>query len=114
MSALEKLQKRAEKKIVIPEPLKAPDPEPKEDPVKEIPKAAVPKEEKKEKKPAEKKKHAGGRKRTRGEEGIDYKMVNIAIPMEIYEKLLSGSEQYAAGNLTFYINSILKEKCSLM
>ena len=48
MSALEKLQKRAEKKIVIPEPLKAPDPEPKEDPVKEIPKAAEPKEEKKE------------------------------------------------------------------
>ena len=114
MSALDKLNARAKNKIVIPEPAEAPDTEPKKDPIPEIvkedPAEIIPEEKPKK----EKKKHAGGRRKTRGEEGIDYKMVNIAIPMEIYEKLLDGSEQYAAGNLTFYINSILREKCSLM
>lgn len=49
-------------------------------------------------------KHAGGRKNTRGTNGKDYKMMNIAVPMDVYEKLKEASN----GNMTFYINSVLK------
>ncbi len=49
-------------------------------------------------------KHAGGRTNTRGTAGKDYKMMNIAVPMDVYEKLKEASN----GNMTFYINSLLK------
>lgn len=53
----------------------------------------------------EKVKKAVGRKNTRGKEGEDYKMMNIAVPMDVYEKLREASN----GNMTYYINAILKE-----
>ncbi len=52
----------------------------------------------------EKVKKAVGRKNTRGKEGEDYKMMNIAVPMDVYEKLREASN----GNMTFYINSVLR------
>ncbi len=60
-----------------------------------------------EKKGTEKKvteKHPGGRTNTRGTAGKDYKMMNIAVPIDVYEKLKEASN----GNMTFYINSLLK------
>lgn len=108
MSALDKLNAKAIKKVNTE--------------VKETPKTIEEKKEaneadlkssesftEKPKKPEaakepKKKKHAGGRKPTRGQNGKDYKMMNIAIPMEIYEKLQAASN----GNMTYYINSILK------
>ncbi len=53
----------------------------------------------------EKVKKTVGRKNTRGKEGEDYKMMNIAVPMDVYEKLREASN----GNMTYYINAILKE-----
>jgi hypothetical protein len=49
-------------------------------------------------------KHPGGRTNTRGIAGKDYKMMNIAVPIDVYEKLKEASN----GNMTFYINSLLK------
>jgi len=54
-------------------------------------------------------KHAGGRPNKRGEKGRDFQMINVAVPVEIYEKLKAASEEKTAGNMTYYINSILKE-----
>ena len=53
----------------------------------------------------DKTKRAVGRKNTRGKEGEDYKMMNIAVPMDVYEKL----REACNGNMTYYINAILKE-----
>ncbi len=47
------------------------------------------------------KKHAGGRPNTRGE----FKVLNIAVPMETYEKL----KEVSNGNMTYYINNLLRE-----
>ena len=58
----------------------------------------IPKEDKKSEK------HPGGRKNTRGERGEDYKMMNIAVPIEVYEKLKEASN----GNMTFYVNAVLR------
>lgn len=60
-------------------------------------------------KPEKKKKHPGGRKSTRGKKDIDYKMMNIAIPMDVYEKLQAASN----GNMTYFINQILKNSVDL-
>lgn len=51
------------------------------------------------------KKHAGGRKNMRGKKGSDYRMVNIAVPMDLYEKL----QEASCGNMTYYINSVLRK-----
>ena len=70
-------------------------------------KKTVKKEYKEEKKGIEKKvssKHPGGRTNTRGTAGKDYKMMNIAVPIDVYEKLKVASN----GNMTYYINSLLK------
>lgn len=108
MSALDKLNAKAIRKVNAE--------------VKEIPKKAAefkkameaadleeikpihPKEPEAPKASKGKKKNPGGRKNTRGQNGKDYKMMNIAIPMEVYEKLQAASN----GNMTYYINSILK------
>ena len=50
-------------------------------------------------------KHPGGRTNTRGKSGKDYKMVNVAVPVEIYEKVKAASN----GNMTYYINAVLKK-----
>ena len=50
-------------------------------------------------------KHAGGRTNIRGESGKDYKMVNVAVPVDVYEKVKAASN----GNMTYYINAVLKK-----
>ncbi len=67
-------------------------------------KKSVIKEDKKGTEKKVTKKHSGGRTNTRGTAGKDYKMMNIAVPIDIYEKLKEASN----GNMTFYINSLLK------
>lgn len=54
-------------------------------------------------------KHPGGRTNTRGTAGKDYKMMNIAVPIDVYEKLKEASN----GNMTYYINSLLKESVKM-
>lgn len=115
MSALDKLNAKAIKKVnaeVKKETDSAEFSFPKSEVKKEVPEADLkasgsfaekPKKPEAVKEP-KKKKHPGGRKPTRGQNGKDYKMMNIAIPMEIYEKLQAASN----GNMTYYINSILK------
>ncbi len=46
-----------------------------------------------------------GRKPTRGIRDVDYKMLNIAVPMDVYDGLIASY----GGNLTYHINSILRE-----
>ncbi len=55
------------------------------------------------------KKHPGGRKNTRGKLDEDYKMVNIAMPMDVYEKIKEASN----GNMTYYINSVLRDSAEM-
>ena len=57
--------------------------------------------EQKEIKKSKNGKHAGGRPNTRGE----HKILNIAVPIEIYEKL----KEVSNGNMTYYINSLLED-----
>lgn len=104
MSALDKLNAKAIKKVNA---------EVKDIPKKEVKPANLeeikpiiekPKEPEAPKAEKGKKKNPGGRKNTRGQNGKDYKMMNIAIPMEVYAKLQAASN----GNMTYYINSILR------
>lgn len=74
---------------------------------------AAPKKEQVEEKPFMKEvkvahkpeKHAGGRKNIRGENGKDFKMVNIAVPIDVYDRIKEASR----GNMTYYINDILRK-----
>ena len=50
-------------------------------------------------------KHPGGRNNTRGEAGKDYKMINIEIPIDVYEKLRDKS----GGNMTYFLNDLIKK-----
>ncbi len=63
------------------------------------------KEKKIEPKPARQNgKHPGGRTNTRGEAGKDYKMINIAVPTEVYNKI----KEKSGGNMTYFINSLFR------
>ena len=126
MSALDKLNNKAKNPVQKPVPKKQP---PKEkanaEPAK--PKAEEPKEEVVVKtiqnsRPAKSEvsepkitveptpakqtpgKHPGGRTNTRGIKNKDYKMINISLPIDVYEKL---KEQSPGGNMTRYITDIL-------
>lgn len=61
-----------------------------------------------EKKSTEQKK-TSGRPNTRGKKGKDFQLINIAVPNDVYNKLRELSYEKAAGNMTFYINKLLKE-----
>ena len=50
-------------------------------------------------------KHAGGRPNTRG----NYKMVNIALPLEVYDKV----KEVCNGNMTFFLNSVIRESVGM-
>lgn len=50
-----------------------------------------------------------GRPNTRGKKGKDFQLINIAVPNDVYNKLRELSYEKAAGNMTFYINKLLKE-----
>ena len=65
------------------------------------------KEENKE--PEKKAKHPGGRKNIRGVNGKDYKMLNVAVPSDVYEKLKAASN----GNMTFFVNAVLRESVGM-
>lgn len=54
-------------------------------------------------------KKTSGRPNTRGKKGKDFQLINIAVPNEIYNTLRELSYEKAAGNMTFYINKLLKE-----
>ncbi len=54
-------------------------------------------------------KHPGGRTNTRGKMGEDFKMINIAVPIEVYDMLKEASH----GNMTYYVNSLLRESVGL-
>lgn len=56
-----------------------------------------------------KEKKTSGRPNTRGEKGVDFQLINIAVPNDVYNQLRELSYEYAAGNMTFYINKILKD-----
>lgn len=51
-------------------------------------------------------KHPGGRTNTRGIKNKDYKMINISLPIDVYEKLKAESP---GGNMTRYITDILSK-----
>jgi hypothetical protein len=57
------------------------------------------------KSPKTKKKHPGGRTNVRGKKGEDYRMVNIAMPTDLYDRIREESH----GNMTFFINQILRK-----
>ena len=46
-----------------------------------------------------------GRPVVRGEKNKDYRMVNLAVPIDMYDELKS----HAGGNVTFFINQLLRE-----
>ena len=50
-------------------------------------------------------KHPGGRPRKEG----TYKKVNLSVPEEVYNRL----KEVSGGNMTYYINSMLREKVGL-
>lgn len=54
-------------------------------------------------------KKTSGRPNTRGKKGKDFQLINIAVPNDVYNKLRELSYEKAAGNMTFFINKILKE-----
>lgn len=77
-------------KPVVKEPVKVPDPKPVI--LKETPD-----------KTAESKKM--GRPIVRGEKNKDYRMVNLAVPISMYDEL----KALGGGNVTYFINTLLKE-----
>lgn len=113
MSALDKLKDKAVK--MEPKPVKA---QPEETAVRAPEFAEAAQDLKKDtKKPVQKaqkagpkkEKHPGGRTNTRGKNGKDYRMVNIAMPLELYNRLKAASD----GNMTHYINSVLKREIGM-
>ena len=50
-------------------------------------------------------KHPGGRPNTRGK----YKMVNIAIPEDVYDRL----KEVCNGNMTYYLNDIIRKNIKM-
>ena len=50
-------------------------------------------------------KHAGGRPNTRGR----FKMVNIAVPEEVYDRL----KEVCNGNMTYYLNDIIRKNIKM-
>ena len=46
-----------------------------------------------------------GRPSVRGEKNKDYKMVNLAVPISMYDEL----KALGGGNVTYFINTLLKE-----
>ena len=52
-----------------------------------------------------KKKHAGGRPNTRGK----FKMVNIALPEDVYYRV----KEVCNGNMTYYLNKVIKESVGM-
>ncbi len=93
----EKAKKQTEKPAKV---IKKPDPEPNEE-------IKILKAE--QKSTVKSGKHPGGRKNIRGEKGKDYQMFNISVPMEVYDRLKEISNEKTAGNMTFLVNSILRE-----
>lgn len=105
MSALDKLNAKAIKKVSIKEK----DIPAKVDEIKKIYKEAdfsdVTLISENVKSPKAKKKHPGGRTNVRGKKGEDYRMVNIAMPSDLYDRIREESH----GNMTFFINQILRK-----
>lgn len=50
-------------------------------------------------------KHAGGRPKTRGK----YKMVNVAVPEDVYNRL----KEVCNGNMTYYLNDIIRKNVNM-
>lgn len=102
MSALDKLNAKANVKASeVPQMKVQPDIKTE---VKETKKIASAKKGNASEKTVKKEKHPGGRTNTRGVPQKDYKMINVAVPIDIYNKLKEASN----GNMTFYINNLLK------
>ena len=86
----EKPVSKPDPKPVVKEPVKTVDPAPVV--TKEVPSETV-----------EAKKM--GRPSVRGEKNKDYKMVNLAVPISMYDEL----KALGGGNVTYFINTLLKE-----
>ena len=57
------------------------------------------------KKKTTEKKHPGGRPNTRG----NYKMVNVALSEDLYNRI----QEVCMGNMTYYINDVLKKSVGM-
>lgn len=105
MSALDKLNAKAIKKVSVKEK----DIPAKVDEIKKVRKEADFSDatliSENVKSPKTKKKHPGGRTNVRGKKGEDYRMVNIAMPTDLYDRIREESH----GNMTFFVNQILRK-----